>query len=101
LTPLAPLTLLLTGGMLVAGVVPVAEVAVVLAVLGEDSGGSGTVTLDPIETGMPGVVAALHGPAIVLTTGGVFPAVPPTICPGMVVVLWPGVVVVAPGIGAG
>jgi hypothetical protein len=64
-----------------AGVVPVGVVApvvvAVVAVLGEDRGGGGAVTLDPVELGTPGVVA-LHGPATVLTTVGVrvVPVVP-------------------------
>jgi hypothetical protein len=77
-TLLAPLVLLVTGGIPLAGVVPVAEVVpvvvvvvVVVLVLGEERGGGGVVTLDPVEPGIPGVVVALHGPATVLTTVGV------------------------------
>jgi hypothetical protein len=101
-TPLAPLTELLTGGIAVAGVVPTPEGPVagaVVVALVEDTGGGGTVTLDPVEPGTPGVVP-LHGPATVLTTVGVrvVPVVPrvPGAGPGRVVVLCPGKVV-APG----
>ncbi|HKF21627.1 MAG TPA: hypothetical protein VKE93_08665 [Candidatus Angelobacter sp.] len=73
-TVLAPLTLALVGGVPPAGVVPAAE-DVPVVVLGEDSGGGGTVVLDPVDPVIPEVVVALHGPATVLTTGGV-PVVP-------------------------
>jgi hypothetical protein len=95
-TLLAPLTLLLTGGVPPAGVVPFADVVpvveVVLVVPAEDSGGGGTVTLDPVELDVLGMFA-LHGPATVLTTGAVVPVVAgipsglPTGWPGSVVLL--------------